>query len=1121
MRTLTASATGDIEVVVKGGTYSLSAPVTFGPQDSGRDATHRVLWRAAAEETPVLSGATPVTNWTAGATVGGHQIWYAKAPESVTETRDLTVNGAPAVRARSDYQPNFTYDSTDNTIGRFTTPTTASSISSWKDKSAVEAVFHSTFITNRCTVGQVTKDTAAGKDVVTFADPCWYYSEWSGDFDRHSQVVNQLENAYELLDRPGEWYFDQNKVVNATEQRFYYIPRDGETMTGTDAAAVTVPQTQALLQVAGTNQTGVVERVKHLVFEGLTFADTTWKTPEYQGMSGTADDTSTQITYSGAWIGSTGVNGQYRRTQHYTQTNGASFSYSFTGTGVSFISTQDSHRGKFTYKIDNADAKESTCASTKTVYLQPCLTVVGLAPGSHTITITKVDGDFLSLDLMRAVTEGPAADDVTTSEISYNGSANGGAGNWTAQTGVAGQYAGTQHYTETNGDRFTSTFTGTGVSFVSQRASNRGSFSYSVDGGPTGSGTCESADAIAQTPCLTVAGLAPGTHTITVTKTGGQYLSVDLMRPIILPTTGTQGGFVQIQANVMITGETQICDLSNFVTMSAAVEFSRVSDITFAKNTITRVGQTALKVDRSSNNVTIVGNEIHDVAGSGIHVGGVSLTDQRPADTADRMHDITITNNYVHDIGTVYNSAVGIVAGYVDTLTISHNEIADIPYSGVSVGWGWGFQDSDGGIFGNGTNCPDRAELDTYPTGPTAAKNTTVSSNYIHDYMKLGMDGGGVYSLGAQPNSTITGNHIAHTGNYQGHQKGFYLDNGTHGYSVSNNVLEDLTVPMLLNYGGGIAASAYNTDDGGNTTDPTTTAAKAIIASAGLEPAYQYLSDESTSSNAALGATATTEHAAAGMGGANAIDGRAQTRWETPAGDTADYLEVTLPSPTWVDGVTFKESQYLGLSRYGRINTYTLEYKNGTSGWTHLAAGIYPKVVQEIPFAKVQATAFRLTITASGNAGIDEFEIDGGVNYALDATASQSSTYSTAQASRAVDGLTNGDYGAGSVTHTGNDVNAWWQVDLGASRALTVIEVFNRTELVPERLSDYWVFVSDTPFNTGLTPSQQANTSGVWSQHLTTQAGTPTIVPAPATGRYIMVQLNGTGYLSLAEVRAY
>lgn len=141
-------------------------------------------------------------------------------------------------------------------------------------------------------------------------------------------------------------------------------------------------------------------------------------------------------------------------------------------------------------------------------------------------------------------------------------------------------------------------------------------------------------------------------------------------------------------------------------------------------------------------------------------------------------------------------------------------------------------------------------------------------------------------------------------------------------------------------------------------------------------------------------------------------------------------------------------------------------------------------------------------------------------NLALGTPATQSSTYvAQGSANKAVDGNTAGTWGTGTLTHTNNNLNAWWQTDLGAAKQISSINLFNRTDAVQDRLSDYWVFVSNTPFNTSLTPAQQAAQPGVWSQHLTQRAGSPTQIPVGAQGRYVMVQLNGQNYLTIAELQ--
>ncbi|MEF3304116.1 polysaccharide lyase family 8 super-sandwich domain-containing protein [Paenibacillus sp. GYB003] len=140
-------------------------------------------------------------------------------------------------------------------------------------------------------------------------------------------------------------------------------------------------------------------------------------------------------------------------------------------------------------------------------------------------------------------------------------------------------------------------------------------------------------------------------------------------------------------------------------------------------------------------------------------------------------------------------------------------------------------------------------------------------------------------------------------------------------------------------------------------------------------------------------------------------------------------------------------------------------------------------------------------------------------NAALGKPAAQASTAYGGVPERAVDGNTNGTYGAGSVTHTAERaVQPWWQADLGASMAIEEIVVWNRTDCCSSRLSNYYVIVSGEPFASG-SLAETLKQPGVWFTRRTETAGRPTVVPVGHSGRYVRIQLEGTNALSLAEVQ--
>jgi hypothetical protein len=121
-------------------------------------------------------------------------------------------------------------------------------------------------------------------------------------------------------------------------------------------------------------------------------------------------------------------------------------------------------------------------------------------------------------------------------------------------------------------------------------------------------------------------------------------------------------------------------------------------------------------------------------------------------------------------------------------------------------------------------------------------------------------------------------------------------------------------------------------------------------------------------------------------------------------------------------------------------------------------------------------------------------------------------------ASAAIDGNTDGNYSDGSVTATNLELNAWWQVDLGASTTINSVTIWNRTDCCGARLNDYWLFVSNTPFVPTGTPTTQQSTL-VFFSHQTTAPNPSATIPVGVPGRYVRIQLTGTNYLSLAEVQ--
>jgi len=135
----------------------------------------------------------------------------------------------------------------------------------------------------------------------------------------------------------------------------------------------------------------------------------------------------------------------------------------------------------------------------------------------------------------------------------------------------------------------------------------------------------------------------------------------------------------------------------------------------------------------------------------------------------------------------------------------------------------------------------------------------------------------------------------------------------------------------------------------------------------------------------------------------------------------------------------------------------------------------------------------------------------GDINLAFNKPTSQSSTGFGGVSSRAVDGNTNGNWNAGSITHTSTpNNNQWWEVDLGSTYSIGDINVWNRTNCCSSRLGNFTVSVINSSGNT------------TWSQTVTSAPNPSTTINAGgASGEVIRIDQNLNQHLSLAEVQVY
>ncbi len=165
----------------------------------------------------------------------------------------------------------------------------------------------------------------------------------------------------------------------------------------------------------------------------------------------------------------------------------------------------------------------------------------------------------------------------------------------------------------------------------------------------------------------------------------------------------------------------------------------------------------------------------------------------------------------------------------------------------------------------------------------------------------------------------------------------------------------------------------------------------------------------------------------------------------------------------------------------------------------------------------------------SDNDGIlDFYEFNGlgTVNLALSGTATQSSTAFGGDASRAIDGNTDGVYTNNSVAQTGDALTTeYWEVDLNQTAALAQIIFHNRTDCCSGSISNTYLLVADTPFPTNASDlsGSLANANFTY-QFASNEAAATVTIPINAIGRYVRLQKSGVNNfndLSIAELEVY
>ncbi|MGW2229241.1 galactose-binding domain-containing protein [Streptomyces formicae] len=244
---------------------------------------------------------------------------------------------------------------------------------------------------------------------------------------------------------------------------------------------------------------------------------------------------------------------------------------------------------------------------------------------------------------------------------------------------------------------------------------------------------------------------------------------------------GTDEGYAGTQAGLTLTGASGPVDHAGryYTKPSAALTVRGGRQVTVTRAEFTHLAGAGVILEAGTKESSVTRSRFTDLSSGAAYIGDTE-PDPEPALAGERN---TLAYNTIRRTGVEYTDSVGIWAGYEAELSVDHNTLEELPYSGISVGWGW--------------NQPEARE--------SVLRDNRVTANRITDVMRVEHDqhdGGAIYTQGAQPGTLLAGNYINRSayGNTERDGNGIYLDEQSSHIRVEGNVLTRLGYKWVSNW---------------------------------------------------------------------------------------------------------------------------------------------------------------------------------------------------------------------------------------------------------------------------------------------------------------------------------
>ncbi len=644
VRAINRDMTGDIVVHIGSGRYELAERLRFTEADSGSNGFH-VRWEGDVQQVPTFSGGSVLrSEWTEGE----DGIWRIKA-EGFEHIRELFVNETPAVRARSErkFTGKKNYIASDSDFASDGFYADAAQIGQWNNAEDIELHWCVGWKSAMAHVEALLPDPEdKTQTIVKMRSDEWSVHYTAGGNHPAGYGIGFLvENALELLDEPGEFYYDRHTKVLS------YLPREGEDLR---TAEIIVPRLDQVMKIEGR---GYESRIQNIRFENIRFAHGTWDM---------LNDYSV----------------------HFHQGN---------------IPTNRKAAGGYT----------------------PGFVHLGWTDGVDITNCVFFGATTTGLRLAQGVSNGVFSGNV---------------------------------------------FTDLGESAIVVGDTEQ----YEVKPAPSGSGAAD----VSTNKAYWMSYLASGgffsnqyldidVNIWRSARNGAQpeevpWIIIDLDDPYLLDRVELDFSDVGEEKVSRIERSNILVQASNSPKFETFETLGEIGQNTADKVTIKCASENRYRYLR------LIKTSAQPFA---IRTVFAYSYDRKPQGQQGYCHDLKIENNYIARIGSFHYGACAMLLYYTKNVSVQHNEIHDVPYTGISVGWGWSRVIS------------------------TTAGNNVVNHNRIDGFMEQANDGGAIYMLGNQPGSEICGNYLSGQGNVQG---AIYPDEGSSYIKIDSNVAQNVANTLFF-----------------------------------------------------------------------------------------------------------------------------------------------------------------------------------------------------------------------------------------------------------------------------------------------------------------------------------